>query len=90
MTHIRVALNGLPWGEALRRARELRGMTLTEVADIAGVTPGLLSRIENGHRENPTLHTVRGVCEALDLECVVNGDGYLFTLNLVDTTGAAA
>jgi len=38
-------------GQRLRAMREQRGMTARQVADLAGITPVSLSRIENGHHD---------------------------------------
>jgi transcriptional regulator with XRE-family HTH domain len=49
-------------GSHLRMARHARGHTLKQVADAAGCSEGLLSKIENG-KADPSLRLLRGVCQ---------------------------
>jgi DNA-binding XRE family transcriptional regulator len=42
----------------LRRLREDRGMSLSDVSDRSGLTRAAISRIENGWNANPTLDTL--------------------------------
>jgi len=49
-------------GTHLRTARYARGLTLKEVADMAGCSEGLLSKIENG-KADPSLRLLTRVCE---------------------------
>jgi transcriptional regulator with XRE-family HTH domain len=51
-------------GEAIRGIRVEQGLTQEEVAIDAGVTPGLLSRIERGY-SNSSWTTVERLCVAL-------------------------
>lgn len=53
-------------GAQIRERRESRGLTLTSVAEAIGVTPSLLSQVENG-KAQPSLNTLRGVAEHLHL-----------------------
>jgi transcriptional regulator with XRE-family HTH domain len=41
---------GIPIGERVRELRRWRGLTLSEVAGLAGITKQYLSMIENGRR----------------------------------------
>lgn len=51
-------------GQLIRKLRIERGMTISEVATAAGVTPSNLSRIECG-KYSPTLDTINRVAYAL-------------------------
>jgi DNA-binding XRE family transcriptional regulator len=51
-------------GADLRARRREAGLTLTATADMAGIAPETLSRIEHG-RTNPTVSTVRAILRAL-------------------------
>ena len=53
------------FGAAFRRAREARGLTQEEAAYQAGVAPGYLSQIENGHR-NPSLLVIVALAAVVD------------------------
>src|SRR4051812_27465130 len=53
------------FGEALRRWRTDRGLTLRQLAGKAHVDPGHLSRLERGERP-PTDHLVKALDIALD------------------------
>lgn len=52
----------------LREARERRGFTQVELADLAGVDQTTISRIEAGIRSNPSNATVARLEEALRLK----------------------
>jgi transcriptional regulator with XRE-family HTH domain len=52
-------------GAALRRLREARGLRLSKLADLAGITRPMLSRYEHGHA-SPVLATLVKVLQALD------------------------
>lgn len=52
-------------GAAVRRAREQRGLSGSEVANRAGKRPGTISDIENG-KSLPDLATLLAIAEALD------------------------
>ncbi len=53
-------------GHRLRYARRERGATLKEVADAAGCSESLLSKLEN-NKAHASLNLLRRVCGALDL-----------------------
>ena len=55
---------GRQLGTAARRARESQGLTLTEVATTAGISAGMLSRLETG-RVTPSLDTLVALAAAL-------------------------
>ena len=52
-------------GPDLRERRRMARLTLSQVAQRAGIRQETLSRIENG-RTNPTVGTVRSILRALD------------------------
>lgn len=54
-------------GEAIRRARLARGMSLTAVAKAAYVTKGYLSLVEHG-RKHPSAQVLRALGEALGVD----------------------
>lgn len=51
-------------GERVRREREKQGLTGVALADRAGVSPGMISQIENDQAE-PSLETLEGVAKSL-------------------------
>ena len=55
-------------GNAARRLRVAQGLTLTEVAGIAGISPGMLSRLETGD-VSPSLETLEALAAALGSSC---------------------
>jgi DNA-binding XRE family transcriptional regulator len=50
---------------SLRRERERVGLSLTDVAERAGIDKGALSRLENGRQLNPTVNTLARYARAL-------------------------
>lgn len=53
-------------GETLRRARKSKGLTLADLAEKAGVTPGHISQIERNKLE-PSLGLLRRLSQALGI-----------------------
>ena len=53
-------------GHQVRQYRQQLAMTVAEVAKLAGLSPGMLSKIENG-MTSPSLATLRGLSEALNV-----------------------
>ena len=53
-------------GETLRRRRQIRGMSLRQVAEKAGISVGMLSQVERGLAA-PSIKTLRAVCAAMDM-----------------------
>lgn len=53
-------------GRAIRQVREMRGISITELADSVGVTPGAISQWETG-RFSPRQHHQAAVASALDV-----------------------
>ncbi len=56
--------DGLTLGRRIRHLRTARGLTLDDLGGLVGVTPSLLSLIENGRRE-PRLQLLRQIADAL-------------------------
>jgi len=53
-------------GHRLRLRRKVRGASLQQIADAAGISVTQLSLVERGHAQ-PSLRTLRSVCEALKM-----------------------
>ncbi|ROS26104.1 helix-turn-helix domain-containing protein [Cellulomonas sp. PhB150] len=58
--------DSLVLGRRVRHLRTARGLTLDALGERVGVTPSLLSLVENGHRE-PRLALLRSIADALDV-----------------------
>jgi transcriptional regulator with XRE-family HTH domain len=54
-------------GERIRTLRTEKGMTLPALAELADVSKGLLSKLENSEDSNPSLATLYKIAEALDV-----------------------
>ncbi len=54
-------------GIHLRHMRELKGLKQNEVAALAGMTPGALSKIESGETRRPEIATLTRLSEVLGL-----------------------
>jgi len=55
-------------GEIIKAAREERNISLVDFAREIGISPGYLSQLENGRKENPKLEVVLKIAQALDIE----------------------
>jgi transcriptional regulator with XRE-family HTH domain len=53
-------------GRQVRQFRQQLNMTVVEVAKLAGLSPGMLSKIENG-QTSPSLATLRALSQALNV-----------------------
>ncbi len=51
--------------QALKREREYRGLSIGDVADRSGLDRAVVSRIENGRQDNPTVATLMRFAAAL-------------------------
>jgi transcriptional regulator with XRE-family HTH domain len=58
---------GRQLGAVARRVRESQGLTLTDVAATAGISAGMLSRLETGH-VTPSLETMVALAAALGVK----------------------
>lgn len=52
----------------IRSRREKLGLSQKELAGMTGIRTDILSRIENGHRVNPTLTTMERLAQGLQLK----------------------
>ncbi len=55
-------------GATVRRLRAAQGLTLSDVAGMAGISPAMLSRLEHGD-VSPSLDTLAALAEALGTSC---------------------
>ena len=53
-------------GETLRLRRQMRGLSLKQVAEPAGISVGMLSQVERG-LVAPSIKTLRAICTAMDM-----------------------
>ena len=67
----RSAREAFELAERVRRARERAGMTQAELASRIGSTQPAVARLEAGGT-TPSLHTLRRIAVALDLELIVD------------------
>lgn len=51
----------------LRQERESRGVSMTRLAEMAGLSQGMISLVEHEQR-NPSLDTLLRICVALDID----------------------
>jgi XRE family transcriptional regulator of biofilm formation len=52
-------------GTRLSQLRELRGLSVTAMADQAGLAKSALTKLEHGETENPGLRTLSALCRVL-------------------------
>jgi len=55
---------------ALKKERELRGLSLTTLAERSGIDKAALSRLENGLQTNPTVDTLYRYATAIGVELI--------------------
>jgi DNA-binding Xre family transcriptional regulator len=55
----------------LAAAREQRGISLSELARLTGMTRQALSRIERGENKNPTFSTLQRIADALGKQVII-------------------
>lgn len=63
-------------GSRIRAARELRGLTLRRLADMAGLSSGFLSQLEND-RSNASVASLRNLATALGVSAAELIEGHL-------------
>lgn len=49
----------------LRKYRKERGLTMSELADLTGVSVGYICHLENGTRSNPSIETMEKISQVL-------------------------
>jgi DNA-binding XRE family transcriptional regulator len=52
----------------LKRERERKGLSLTDLSEVSGLTRAAISRLENGWNSNPTLDTLFRYALALNMD----------------------
>jgi ribosome-binding protein aMBF1 (putative translation factor) len=57
---------------ALKALREQQGLSISDMVDRTGMDRAMISRLENGHIDNPTLATVSRYAKALGKRIVVS------------------
>ena len=57
---------------ALKNEREVRGLSLTTIAERSGIDKAALSRLENGLQTNPTIDTLYRYASAIGVELVLS------------------
>ena len=50
----------------LRQYRKERGLTMSELADLTGVSVGYICHLENGTRSNPSIETMEKISQVLN------------------------
>lgn len=53
-------------GETIRLRRQMRGLSLKQVAEPAGISVGMLSQVERGLAA-PSIKSLRAICAAMDM-----------------------
>lgn len=66
-----IARSSTQLGNLIQRQRKQRGLTQTELANLAGMRQELISKIERGH-EGTKLSSLYALFAALDLELMVD------------------
>lgn len=56
----------------LKAVREERGLSLADVSERTGMDRSALSKLETGHRENPTIETLTRYAEAVGKRLVLS------------------
>jgi len=56
---------------ALKKLRQERGLSITDMSNLTGMDRGAISRLENGQIDNPTIATMNRYAEALGKRVVV-------------------
>lgn len=63
----KVVVNKDNWGVRLKRIRENRGLSAKELADRSGMSPAVISKIENGKSPNPMKSTITKLARGLGM-----------------------
>ena len=74
-------------GARVRQFRNMRGLSLRELAARAGTTPSMLSQMEN-NGVNPSINTLKSLAAALQvpLEALtVGGSGFVYGVTAFDS-----
>ncbi|WP_213144429.1 helix-turn-helix domain-containing protein [Neobacillus citreus] len=54
-------------GEKIRELREKKNLSISELAERAGVAKSYLSLIERNNYSNPSIHYLTKICKVLDV-----------------------
>ncbi len=54
-------------GKKIKQLRKEKGLTLQELAQRSGVSPGYISMLERGYKRSPTLDVLRKLAKGLDI-----------------------
>lgn len=55
-------------GASVRQAREAAGLSLWKLAELADMSIGYLSKIENGQNENPSAELLQRIADACEID----------------------
>ena len=55
-------------GQRLRSIRESKELTIDQLAELCGLTPGHIGRIERNHSQNPRFDTIEKLAQALEID----------------------
>lgn len=61
-------IHEMPFHARLRRCREEKGLTQQQVAEASGISPGYLSKLENGPMHKPSDTALALLCKTLGLD----------------------
>lgn len=71
-------------GNALRKFRENKGLSLRQLEDKAGLKAQYIFRIENGDTTNPSLKNLITLCESLNITIIDLFDAAGFSSSIPD------
>lgn len=57
-------------GEKIKKKREENNLTISELADKAGVAKSYISQIERHHKTNPSIQYLHKICKVLGISVV--------------------
>ncbi|WPS85393.1 helix-turn-helix domain-containing protein (plasmid) [Brevibacillus halotolerans] len=61
------SLNFVTIGELIKQKREEKGLSLSEVSRITGISKGVISKIESGETKRPELRTLKPMADVLNI-----------------------
>ncbi|GIO00229.1 hypothetical protein J5TS2_08970 [Brevibacillus halotolerans] len=82
-----VSLTFTTLGELIKRKRVDKGLSLSELGRMTGISKGVLSKIESGETKRPELRTLKPIADALEIpyeeiiECYVEIESRIEVLN---------
>ncbi len=54
-------------GTKIRRFRKMRRMSASKLAELAGLSPSYISKLEGGNKKSPSLETLTRIAQALNI-----------------------